>query len=126
MFNIISRQLLFTATLVLVSTCANAGLLGTTVTHCANTVYFGAVTTDVAQCDLASAQPTPATAIIGSGIEFKIRGNRLFDFSDTALAIQYVQPVASPSPDLIIFTLENTVTGVTLAGSNPIDVTWAF
>lgn len=105
---------------------ATAGLIGTSISQCANSVYSGSVTTDTAQCDPGTAQASPGTAVVGAGVEFAIGSNRLFDFSDNSLTVQYIQPVGSPSPDLFIFDLEGAVTDFALTSLNPLNVTWSI
>jgi hypothetical protein len=112
--------------LALCSQFALAGLLGTTVTQCADTAYSGVVTADVTACNPGTVQPGPASALVGAGVEFNIAGNRFFDFGDDTLTISYVQPVSSASPDLIIFTMEQAVTGITLVSANPLGLSWTF
>lgn len=118
----------FTAGLALAcaSQFATAGLLGSTVSHCANTAYSGLVSADPSACAPATVQPFPASATVTDAVEFSIAGNRFFDVSDDGLSIQYVQPVGSPSPDLIIFVLEENISGVSLIGANPLGVSWTF
>lgn len=108
------------------SQLAMAGLLGTTVSQCANSAYTGVVSVDVSACDPGTAQPVPSSATVDGGVEFNLADNRFFDFGDNTLRISYVQPVFSASPDLLIFTLEQTVTGVSLLGANPLAVSWTF
>lgn len=112
------------AVFALSASFAHAGLLGTTISQCANTAYTGAVTVDTAQCDVMTIQPNPSTAVVGSGTEFNIAGTRFFDFDDATLTITYVQPVGSDSPDLIIFSFADLVGDISLVGANTLDVSW--
>lgn len=109
-----------------VSHVASAGLLGTSVYHCADSAYAGLVTADPGACDPATVQPIPPLAVVGDGVEFSVPENRFLDFADDTLTIRYVQPVGSPSPDLFMFTLQRPVTSVSLAGANPLAVSWTF
>lgn len=82
---------------------ANASLIGTTVSLCADSAYTGTVTSDITACNLATVHPTPASAIVTDpGVEFSLTnsGSRLFDFSDNILSVTY-NNVGSFSPDLI-------------------------
>lgn len=114
------------AVLLAAATTAQAGLIGTTVSQCSNTVYSGAVTTDTGQCDSSTAQVTPGSAVVGAGTEFSIGANRLFNFGDDTLTITYIQPVGSASPDLVIFDLESVITSLSLITSNSLGVTFTF
>jgi len=108
------------------ATIANAGLTGTTITQCTNTAYVApaTVTTDIAQCSSDNLQASPGYTMIGDGDEFDIGGNRFFDFGDNSFTIRYEGMQSSFSPDLIIFTLQDTVGSLTLLGENPLKVTW--
>ncbi len=103
-----------------------AGMIGTTVSQCTNTAYFDAVTTDIAQCSLFNVAASPLSAVVGDGAEFHAGGDRFFDFDDNTLTIRYLAGVSSFSPDLIIFTMADSVTALTLISANPLNVTWAF
>lgn len=87
---------------------SSATLVGTAVDQCANTVYIygGAVSADPNDCNSSTEQPTPATAIIGDGVEFSMTnsGTRTFDFSDSLLSIFY-NDVESLTSDLYIFDM---------------------
>jgi hypothetical protein len=104
---------------------ASAGLVGTVVKQCADTVRnVGSVTTDISVCGH-GVQPTPASALVGAGIEFSASG-RTLDFGNDTLTITY-NNTGSASPDLyIFFDLLDDVTGLSLIGSNPLNATWAF
>ena len=107
---------------------AHASLIGTTVTQCANTVYGGTVTTDIANCNLSTAQPTPTSAIIADpGVEFSLlnSGTRLFDFTDDTFTVTY-NNVGSPSNDLYIFEFENIIANLTLLTPDPLGITTAL
>lgn len=99
------------ASTALACTCnaASAGLLGTTVSQCADSAFTGPVSADVSLCAPGTVQPIPASALVGAVVEFGIGGQRLFDFGDATLDVTYIQPVASPSPDLVIFTFERSI-----------------
>ncbi|MBI5257609.1 MAG: PEP-CTERM sorting domain-containing protein [Burkholderiales bacterium] len=101
-------------------------MLGTTVSHCDNTVYSGSVTADPSACDGSTSQASPGSAVVGAGVEFSIGGNRLLDFGDDTLTITYIQPVGSASPDLFIFDLDPSITSVSLLGTNALNVSWVF
>lgn len=120
-----SLRLFVVAALAFTGMSASAGLVGTLVKQCADTVRnVGSVTTDISVCP-SGVQPTPASALVGPGIEFSLNG-RTLDFTDDTLTITY-NNVASASPDLyIFFDLLDDVTGLSLIGSNPLDATWAF
>jgi hypothetical protein len=120
------RTLIATAALALASVSAHAGLLGSTISQCANSVYSGTVTADSAACDSATAQANPGSAVVGAGVEFAIGANRLLDFGDDTLTITYIQPVGSPSPDLFVFDLDLDITGLSLASQNMLDVTFTY
>ena len=117
--------------LLLVTTAgmASAGLIGANINACWNTVYFGAVTTDTAQCDAGTGGLTATSAVVvDPGVEFTTSaGNRLIDFKDTSVTVRYASFSGSASPDLFIFTnLPGPVTGLTLLTSNPLSITTAF
>lgn len=124
--NTFIRTLAAASSLAFAAVSAHAGLVGNTVTQCANSVYAGVVTADPAACDLSTAQATPGAAVVGAGVEFSIGLNRLLDFSDNTLTITYIQPVGSPSPDLFVFDLDIDVLGVSLASLNPLGVSFTF
>jgi hypothetical protein len=124
-----ARGSMFLLLLVAVAGTASAGLLGANINVCWNTVYYGTVTTDTAQCDAATAGFTVTSAtVIDPGVEFATSaGSRLVDFNDTSVTVRYTAYSGSPSPDLFIFTnLPGPVTGLTLLTSNPLSVTTAF
>lgn len=108
------------------SSAAFAGLISTTVSQCTNSAHFGAVTVDISQCSILNLQANPLSATVGDSVEFNSGGNRLFDFDDNTLTIQYNAGVTSFSPDLIIFTMADPVSAVTLLSANPLNVTWTF
>lgn len=65
------------ALLVAGAASANAGLVGTTVFQCADTVRnAGAVTTDITVCPN-GVQPSPGSAVVGAGVEFALAGGNL-------------------------------------------------
>ena len=108
------------------ASAALAGILGTTVSQCTNSAYYAAVTTDISQCSTVNLQANPLSAVVGDGAEFNAGGNRFFDFDDNTLTIHYLVGVSSFSPDLIIFTMADPITALTLIGANPLNVTWTF
>ena len=112
------------AAVLLFSLPASAGLVGSSISQCANTAYSGTVTTDISQCLGASVQPSPTTAIVGAGVEFSTGTDRSWDFGDNTLTVTYLN-VTSASPDLVIFDLAFDITGFALLGGNPLDITWA-
>lgn len=120
------RALTALATVAIAAASAHAGLMGTTISQCADSVYSGAVTADPAACDNGTAQATPGSAVVGAGVEFAVGTNRLLDFSDDSLTITYIQPVNSPSPDLFVFDLDIDIMGLTLASPNALGVTFTF
>lgn len=120
------RTLSATVTLLIAAASAHAGLVGTTISQCANSVYAGSVTADPTACNLSTSQPGPGSAVVGAGVEFSLSGNRFLDFSDNTLTITYVQPVGSASPDLFVFDLDMNITSLSLASLNPLGVTFTY
>lgn len=120
------RKAVAAITVTVLSAAAHAGLVGTSISHCANTVYGGSVTTNVSACDLGTAQLSPGSAVVGSGVEFTAGAIRQFDFSDNGLVVNYSGDPGSSSPDLFIFTLEEAISSVSLVGLNGLNVTYAF
>ena len=120
------RSLFAAATLGLAVASAHAGLVGATISQCANSAYSGTVTADPTACNAGTAQASPNSAVVGVGVEFAIGTNRLLDFSDSTLTITYTQPVGSASPDLFVFDLNVDIVGLALSSPNPLGVTFTF
>jgi hypothetical protein len=106
-----------------------ASLVGTTVSQCANSAYFGAVTSDMSACDLSTAQLSPSSAtVVDPGVEFSLTnsGTRTIDFSEGFIDITYSN-VGSSSPDLFIFEfLDYIPTSLSIVSLNVLDITYTF
>ena len=113
------------AVLSVTSLVASAGLVGSTVNQCGNSAFGGSVTADPASCDPLTAQASPASAVVGAGVEFSLlnSGSRTFDFDDDSLTIVY-NAVGSPSPDLWIFEFDFALDGISLIGANVLGLTF--
>jgi hypothetical protein len=103
------------------------GLIGSTLTACWDTAAAtnATVTTNTALCDATTPGfTTPTATVVNPGIEFATLGNnRQFDFSNNSLTVTYSNFSSSPSPDLFIFTnLPGLITGLTLQGTNPLNI----
>lgn len=117
---------LFNAILIAVVSPAWGGLIGNTVSICADSVYTGTVSADPSSCDLGTAQPSPTSAlVIDPGVEFTLMG-RAIDLADSTIMLSYAG-VSSASPDLYVFSdILPSISGLTLLTSNPLGITTAF
>lgn len=104
-----------------------AGLIGDTVSICADSAYVGAVSASTAACDLGTAQPSPTSAVvIDPGVEFSM-SSRNIDLTNDTISFIYTPPFGSPSPDLFVLSgIDDIITGLVLLTANGLNVTTSF
>ncbi len=119
-------KMFFSVLALLMSFSAQAALLGSSVSVCADSAYnSGSVTANPAVCASGSVQPTPTSAIITEpGVEFSMTnsGTRTLDFTNDTLTISY-DNVGSSSPDLFVFEFDDAVSTMTLISLNLLNIT---
>lgn len=107
---------------------ASAGLLGDTVSICADSAHVGGVSANTAACDLSTVQPSPtSTVVIDPGVEFSTGIDRTIDLTNNTISFTYTPPFGSASPDLFVLSgIDDIITGLLLLTSNGLDMTTAF